>query len=94
MKETFNSDIKERGYKSLLQEHDYNIDAVMDYIKLKKYYSPNSKIANVKNELIRIKNQKTVQSNYYKDNLYLLTEIRTKINQVESKSVTIPTIVY
>lgn len=93
MYKKFSDEVKDRGYKALLEEHNNSVEAVISYAKGKGYYSQNSKIAYLKNELKRVKNQEVSKTNYYKDNLYLLTEIRTKINQVESKFVTIPTIV-
>mgnify|MGYP001809645031 CR=1 FL=1 len=78
----FSEEIKDRGYKDILQEHNNSVEAVLSYAKAKGYYSENSKIAYLKNELKRVKNQKVSNSDYYKENMYLLQEIRKKINQV------------
>ena len=81
MCEKFSDDIKDRGYKDILEEHNNCVEAVLSYAIAKCYYSPKSKLAYLKRELIRVKNQEVSKTDYYKENMYLLQEIRKKINQ-------------
>lgn len=80
MFKNFSAEVKYRGYKALLEEHNNSVDAVMDYAKGKGYYSEHSKIAYLKNELTKVKNQMMSETDYYKDNMYLLQELRNKMN--------------
>ena len=80
MHDKFSDEIKYRGYKAILEEHNNSVEAVLSYAK-EVYYSENSKIAYLKNRLKRVKNQKVSQADYYKEKMYLLQEIRKKINQ-------------
>lgn len=81
MHDKFSDEIKYRGYKAILEEHNNSVEAVIDYANLKGYFSKKSKFAYLKRELIRVKNQEVSKTDYYKENMYLLQEIRKKINQ-------------
>lgn len=80
MFKNFSAKIKYKGLKSCLDEHNNNVDAVIEEAKQEGYFSPNSKLAYLKRELIRVKNLEVKNTDYYKENMYLLQEIREKIN--------------
>lgn len=81
MWDSFPNEYKDKGLSVVLGEHGGSVEAVMNYVIVKGYYSPNSKLAYLKNELIRVKNQKVSQTDYYKENMYLLQEIKREINR-------------
>lgn len=80
MFKNFSEEAKYEGFKSILEKHNNNVDAVIEYGRQRGYYSEKSKIAYLKKKLINIINQEVSNFDYYKENMYLLQEIRQKIN--------------